>query len=107
MNEKMSYPECDARCGKNMDCCSKWGGEHNKCCPITINDFDPEQLAQCEIEQVCRKCSIFGNDLILITDNDIEALKNGKVLYKISEYGTFLVYKKEENDGTITTDGYT
>lgn len=83
------------------------GGEHNKCCPITINDFDPEQLAQCEIEQVCRKCSIFGNDLILITDNDIEALKNGKVLYKISEYGTFLAYKKEENDGTITTDGYT
>lgn len=90
-------PECDGRCGENMDHCAKWGNKKMKCKPFTIDDFDENKLDQCEIDQVCRKCSIFGNDLIVITDEDIEALKNGKVLYKVGEYGLFLAYKKDES----------
>ena len=89
-------PECDCRCGKNMDRCSKWGDARHKCVPMTIDNFLEESLDRCEIDQVCRNCSIFGNDLIAITDEDIEALKQGKVLYKLDEYGLFLVYKKGE-----------
>lgn len=89
-------PECDARCGEKMDRCAKWGDKRNKCIPSTIDMFESGKLQQCEINQVCRKCSIFGSDFILLTDEDIEALKNGKVLYLIDEYGTFLAYKKGE-----------
>lgn len=90
-------PECDCRCGENMDHCSKWGNRGMKCKPMTMDDFREEELDQCEIDQVCRKCSIYGNDLIVITDEDIKALKSGKILYRIDEYGLFLAYKKGEN----------
>lgn len=89
-------PECDARCGENMDQCSKWGNKNDKCEPMTIDFFQEGEIDQCEMEQVCRKCSLYGNDFIIITDEDIEALKNGKVLYWVDEYGTFLAYKKGE-----------
>lgn len=88
--------ECDCLCGKNMDRCNKWGDVRRKCVPTTIGDFEEGKLDQCEVDQVCRNCSIFGNDLIAITDADIEALKQGKVLYRLDEYGLFLVYKKGE-----------
>lgn len=90
------FPKCDLRCGENMDHCRKWAGKPT-CKPTTIDEFEDGELDQCDMEQVCRKCSIYGNDLIVITDDDIEALKNGKVLYRIDEYGTFLAYKKGEN----------
>ena len=44
---------------------------------ITLDDFREGELARWKIDQVCRNCSIYGNDLIVITDEDIEALKNG------------------------------
>lgn len=91
-------PECDARCGQNMDHCAKWGNKNDKCKPMTIDDFCEGELTQCEMDQVCRRCSIFGNDFIIITDEDIEALKNGKVLYRIDEYGLFLVIRKEKTN---------
>lgn len=87
---------CDLRCGENMDCCRKLGKKPRPCRPCTIDDFSSGELEQCDIEQVCRNESIFGNDLIALTNEDIEALKNGKVLYQINEYGLFLAYKKGE-----------
>lgn len=94
-------PECDCQCGENMDRCTKWGDQRTKCKPTTIDDFREGELAQCDMDQVCRKCSIWGNDFIVLTDEDIEALQNGKVLYRIDEYGMFLAYKKGEEDGSV------
>lgn len=96
--EKM-LPKCDARCGKNMDRCAKWGDKRMKCEPFGIDSFRNDELLQCEMDQVCRKCSIYGNDFILLTDKEIDALKAGKDLYMVDEYGTFLAYeeRREEN----------
>lgn len=68
-------PECDARCGKNMDRCAKWGDKRTKCHPFTIDEFKGNQFLECDITQVCRKCSIFGNDFVFITDKEIEKIK--------------------------------
>lgn len=87
--------ECDLRCGENKDLCSKYKVSGMKCKPYTISDFE-ETFEHCDMEQVCRKGSIYGNQRVIITDEDIEALKSGKVLCLIDEYGTFIAYKKEE-----------
>lgn len=92
-------PECDARCGKNMDRCAKWGDKRMKCEPFTLGSFQNSNILECEMGQVCRKCSIFGNDFILLTNKEIEALKAGKVLYIVGEYGTFLAYGGEQDEG--------
>lgn len=92
-------PECDARCGNKMDRCAKWGDKRMKCTPCTVDDFESNKLLECKMEEVCRKCSIFGNDYILLTDKDIEVLKSGKVLYLMDEYGTFLAYGGETKNG--------
>lgn len=46
--------------------------------------------------EMCTNASIFGNHVFKITEADIEALRNGKVLYDLDEYGTFIVYDKGE-----------
>ena len=55
--------------------------------------FDDE-LKVCEVDEVCRKNSIFGNDYFAITEEDIELLRQGKVLYSVDEYGTFIMLKR-------------
>lgn len=72
--------------------CHKWSKEIS-CTPTKISDFC-ERLEVCNICEVCEKSSIFGNSLFILTDDDIEALKSGKVLFNIAEYGTFIAYKK-------------
>ena len=42
---------------------------------------------------VCPQQSVFDNSFFVITDNDIEALKTGKVLFVREEYGVFLKYE--------------
>lgn len=75
--------------------CLKWC-KKIECSPTTISEFD-EKLRMCEIDEVCEKSSIFGNSLFLLTDDDIDALKNGKVLFDVEEYGIFIAYKKVSN----------
>lgn len=50
-----------------------------------------DELSVCEIGDVCRKNSIFGNSYLKITKDQLKALKEGKVLYEIDEYGTFII----------------
>lgn len=88
-------PNCDARCGENMDYCAKWGVEHMKCKPSTL-DWCDTCLQKCDVDRMCRKSSIFGNLYFYITDEDIKALKNGKILFHVDEYGIFIGYKKGE-----------
>ena len=72
--------------------CTNWRKEKD-CVPLTLSYFD-EKLDVCEIEEVCEKSSIFGNSFFFLTDDDIEKLKSGKVLFEVDEYGTFIGYKK-------------
>lgn len=65
-----------------------------KCIPSDINWCD-EKLKVCESNQMCRKSSIFGNFYFQLTDDDIEKLKQGKILFTVDEYGIFIGYKKE------------
>ena len=60
-----------------------------KCVPSTLEWFDDE-FEVCEVDEVCRNCSPFGNSYIKLTENDIEQLRQGKVLYQMGEYGTFI-----------------
>lgn len=71
--------------------CTKWR-ENGKCRPSSVDWLD-ERLCVCDIGAMCAKSSAFGNDYFYITDEDIAALKAGKVLYRRSEYAIFIGYK--------------
>ena len=52
------------------------------------------------MNQMCCESSLHGNYYFYVTDEDIEALKNGKVLFYVDEYGMFIGYKKgDEQNG--------
>lgn len=87
-------PECDlyenGRCKKIT--------MSGRCNPADINCFS-DHFSQCDIDDVCRLASIYGNDLFVLTDENIEALKAGKIIFSVGEYGTFVAYKKEVKTG--------
>lgn len=68
---------------------------NGKCQPVTSGWFN-DRLEQCEMNEVCQNNSIYGNYYFVITDEDIEALKEEKILYALDEYGTFIRYESEE-----------
>ena len=87
---------CDLR--KDNGVCTKVRG--NKKCKNCYSDeswFD-YRFDICEIDEVCRKDSIFGNAYFKITKKQLEALKAGKVLYWVDEYGTFIILEQEDQD---------
>ena len=65
-----------------------------KCQPSSAKWFD-EEFEVCEVDEVCRKDSIFGNSYLKLTEKDIETLRHGKVLYQMGEYGTFIALVEE------------
>lgn len=71
---------------------------------ININDFY-RKFEDCEIKEVGEKESC-GYFLYVLTDEDIEKLKIGKVLFDLvnDEYGVFIAYKKGEQNGNINAD---
>ncbi len=54
-----------------------------------------DKLERCQIGEVCRQCSIFGNAFFKLTMDDIEALKRGEILFDLDEYGTFIMLETE------------
>lgn len=84
--------------------CTKWR-KNGKCRPST-EDWLDERLDVCDINAMCEKSSIFGNEYYYVTDEDIEALKSGKVLYKRSEYGIFIGYMPETGDEQVDERTY-
>ncbi|MCH5315739.1 MAG: hypothetical protein J1E81_07485 [Eubacterium sp.] len=65
-----------------------------KCVPSDIS-WCNQRLEICELNQICRNASPFGNYCFYITDDDIEKLKQGKILFDLDEYGIFIGYRKE------------
>lgn len=47
------------------------------------------------VDQMCRKCSIFGNFFVGLTLEDIERIKNGEIVHIPDEYGIFIGLKGE------------
>ena len=76
--------------------CTKWLADRK--CEPSNNCWFTDGFDQCDINAVCAKSSIYGNDYFYLTDRDIEALKAGKILYFTDEYGMFIAYKKENPD---------
>lgn len=76
--------------------CAKFGNiRMPRCGPATMMWF-VERFEVIEMSAVCRNDSVFGNNYFVITDEEIEALKNGKVLFKLDEYGTVIAYRGSE-----------
>lgn len=71
--------------------CTKYR-KNGKCQPSSLEWCD-EEMKVIEADQMCRYASIFGNNYFYITEEQIEALKSGKVLYDGGEYGTFICLK--------------
>ena len=82
----------DCRFLKNGRCFKRDG--RTRCNRSNESWFDSE-LYICEIDDVCEKSSIFGNRYFAITEEHLEKLKAGKVLYYVDEYGAFIVLKPE------------
>lgn len=81
---------CDLR--KNGKC-KKFDGR--EACKESSLKWFTDALKVCEIDEVCRRSSIFGNSFFTITKEQLEALKEGKVLYDIDEYGTFIALEED------------
>lgn len=90
----MPYKECPGY-KENGYCRGYWGGK----CKVTEKSMSErfyEQFRQISLLDVCLQSSLFGNDYYIITDDDIKALKSGKILYSSGEYGTFIKYNQDE-----------
>lgn len=88
---KVNRPEeCDLF--RDGICCDKY-----KCLPASVEWFDAK-FEVIEMADVCRNGSLFGNTFFALTDEDINALKEGKVLYELDEYGTFIAYKRSRDE---------
>lgn len=76
--------------------CTKYR-KNGVCIPSEVTWCD-EPMMVIEANQICRQSSIFGNYLLCITEEQIEALRNGKVLRNkdAEEYNVFIALKKEK-----------
>lgn len=84
--------------------CTKYG--KNRACKPSTKDWlddgsDYEDREFISVDQMCRKSSIFGNDYVGITQNDIDRLKNGEVIHISGEYGIFIGFIDKQ---TISSD---
>lgn len=87
----------DAKCKYRKEgYCTKWR-DKAKCEPST-QDWCDGRLSRCDISQMCEKSSIFGNNYFYLDDEDIEALKNGKILFYVDEYGIFIGYREGDSN---------
>lgn len=57
--------------------------------PYTLDKLT-DKLEIIDPEDMCFKQSAFGSNWFYITEEQIQALRNGKVLYTLDEYGTFI-----------------
>lgn len=91
----MAYKKCPGY--MENGCCK---GD-NRPCRVTKEDIESwfdETLTPIDLPDVCPQQSVFGNSFFVITDKDIEALKKGKVLFAMEEYGVFLKYEGGQSD---------
>lgn len=82
---KCRYFNQEAKCEKE-----KRLGHIQKCCGgVPLDDYK-SRFEVIEPEEACEKKSIYGNEFFTITQEDLQALMDGKVLCCVDEYGTFI-----------------
>ena len=59
-------------------------------CDGNGNQLCDEPFEVIERREMCSRSSIFGNYYLQLTEENIEALRNGKVLYAKGEYGVLV-----------------
>lgn len=79
----------------NNEECEKYSGfgKRTECKKFDIRDFD-RGLYDIDMIEVCKESSIYGNRYFSITEENIEALRAGKVLCSIDEYGMFIALRQ-------------
>lgn len=91
----MAYEKCPGYL-KNGRCKG-----NNRACRVTkegIESWFDETFTPIDVLDVCQEQSIFGNSFFTISDEDVQALKSGKILFVRGEYGIFLKYEGGQND---------
>lgn len=79
--------------------CKKYGASRQKCkYNVSSIEWFDEQFGTCEIDEVCRRASIFGNSYYVISKEDLDDLRAGKVLFSVDEYGTFIILEADSED---------
>lgn len=64
-----------------------------------MNIFGGEDTMEIVEDFKTHQGSSWGNDFIRIGDEELEALKQGKILFHFDgEYGHYIKYEKENND---------
>lgn len=58
---------------------------------ISSSEWFDDSMRICDVDEVCENRSPFGNNYFKITKEQLKALKKGKVLYYVDEYGTFII----------------
>ena len=88
--------------------CTKFR-KNGKCEPSTsewlIRDEYDTPMEYIPTDKMCRYGSIFGNDYIGLSQNDIDRIKNGEVIYISGEYGIFIGFITDE-EKRRSKDGY-
>lgn len=89
-------PNCplyfDGKCGKDR---------RRKCKPATREWFEyGESFGIIDENDMCWRGSPFGNFYIQITNEDIEALKSGKILSFLDKYGIFVGFVEDSEEAT-------
>ena len=84
----------DGRCKKYGDNGRAWASNREWLC----EDLDITELEFISEYRMCRKSSIFGNEYIGLTLDDIERIKNGEILHISGEYGTFIGLVEKKGD---------
>lgn len=74
--------------------CRKYDGREYECYSVTEERYkDPVDVVP--LERVCERSSPWGNSFCYITEEQIEALRNGQAIYHDDgEYSTFIILKK-------------
>lgn len=85
----------DGRCKKYGDNGKAWAS--NRYWLDRYKSID-ERAGFISENRICRKSSIFGNEYIGLTLDDIERIKNGEILHIPGEYGTFIGLIEEKGE---------
>lgn len=62
-------------------------------------------LTHIDKSEIKKNQSLFGNFLFELDEDDLNALKEGKVLYHLDEYGIFIKMKEDSPDIVPTASG--
>lgn len=62
--------------------------------------LSPDEVVEpIDKKDMCKKSSLFGNFYIGLTDEQIEALKNGAVFVSYGEYNFYIIHSEKESIG--------